>query len=130
MKPLRRGDRNQYLHRTSHAYRAAIRRKLDAFHVHVQLGCIAQPHRRGVALLPKLAPHHEPGASAFRTGGRKTHCVLASQDFSHLRKSTQPSRKSSTYTNKPIFTLIQDKWLREKRSELSTIQHLFLPVEN
>jgi len=22
-------------------------------------------------------------------------------------------RKSSTYTNKPIFTLIQDKWLRE-----------------
>jgi hypothetical protein len=89
-----------------------------------------QPHRRGVALLPKLAPHHEPGASAFRTGGRKTHCVLASQDFSHLRKSTQPSRKSSTYTNKPIFTLIQDKWLREKRSELSTVQHLFLPVEN
>ena len=42
MKPLRRGDGNQYLHRTSDPYRAAIRRKLGAFHVHVQLGCIAQ----------------------------------------------------------------------------------------
>ena len=42
MKPLRRGDGDQYLHRTSDAYRAAIRRKMAAFHVHVQLGCIAQ----------------------------------------------------------------------------------------
>jgi len=30
------------LHRTSDAYRAAIRHKLAAFHIHVQLGCIAQ----------------------------------------------------------------------------------------
>ena len=52
MKPLRRGDGNQYLHRTSHAYRAAIRRKLAAFHVHVQLGCIAQ------GLLQHLAINH------------------------------------------------------------------------
>jgi hypothetical protein len=52
MKPLRRGDGNQYLHRTSHAYRAEIRRKLDAFHVHVQLGCIAQ------GLLQHLAINH------------------------------------------------------------------------
>ena len=42
MKPLRRGDGDQYLHHTSDAYRAAIRRKLRAYHVHVQLGCIAQ----------------------------------------------------------------------------------------
>jgi hypothetical protein len=42
MKPLRRGDSDQYLHRTSDSYRAAIRRKLRAYHVHVQLGCIAQ----------------------------------------------------------------------------------------
>ena len=42
MKPLKRGDGNQHLHRTSDAYRAAIRRKMAAFHVHVQLGCIAQ----------------------------------------------------------------------------------------
>jgi hypothetical protein len=42
MKPLKRGDGDQYLHRTSDAYRTAIRRKMAAFHAHVQLGCIAQ----------------------------------------------------------------------------------------
>ena len=52
MKPLRRGDGNQYLHRTSDAYRAAIRRKMAAFHLHVQLGCIAQ------GLLQHLAINH------------------------------------------------------------------------
>ena len=52
MKPLRRGDGNQYLHRTSDAYRAATRRKMAAFHNHVQLGCIAQ------GLLQHLAINH------------------------------------------------------------------------
>jgi hypothetical protein len=52
MKPLRRGDGNQYLHRTSDAYRAASRRKIAAFHKHVQLGCIAQ------GLLQHLAINH------------------------------------------------------------------------
>lgn len=42
MKPLRRGDGDQYLHRTSEQYRTAVRRKLRAYHVHLQLGCIAQ----------------------------------------------------------------------------------------
>jgi hypothetical protein len=52
MKPLRRGDGDQHLHRTSDAYRAAIRRKLGAFHIHVQLGCIAQ------GLLQHLSINH------------------------------------------------------------------------
>jgi len=42
MKPVRRGSGDQYLHMTSDTYRQAIRRKLRAYHVHVQLGCIAQ----------------------------------------------------------------------------------------
>jgi hypothetical protein len=42
IKPLKRGDGDQYLHRTSDAYRAAFRRKMTVFHAHVQLGCIAQ----------------------------------------------------------------------------------------
>ena len=42
MKPVRRGGGDQYLHRTSDTYRTAIRRKLRAYHVHIQLGCIAQ----------------------------------------------------------------------------------------
>jgi hypothetical protein len=42
MKPVRRGGGDQYLHRTSDTYRTAIRRKLRAYHVHIQLGCIVQ----------------------------------------------------------------------------------------
>jgi len=34
MKPLRRGAGDQYLHRTSDEYRAAIRRKMRAYHVY------------------------------------------------------------------------------------------------
>jgi hypothetical protein len=52
MKPLRRGGGDQFLHRTSDAYRAGVRRKLRAYHVHVQLGCIAQ------GLLQHLAINH------------------------------------------------------------------------
>lgn len=42
MKPLRRGYGDQYLHRATDEYRAAISRKLRAYHVYIQLGCIAQ----------------------------------------------------------------------------------------
>ena len=52
MKPIRRGDGDQYLHRTSDEYRAGVRRKLQAYHVHVQLGAIAQ------GLLQHLAINH------------------------------------------------------------------------
>jgi hypothetical protein len=52
MKPLRRGGGDQYLHRTSDEYRVAIRTKLRAYHLYVQLGCIAQ------GLLQHLAINH------------------------------------------------------------------------
>ncbi|GAC1335198.1 MAG: hypothetical protein NVSMB28_32500 [Collimonas sp.] len=52
MKPVRRGNGDQYLHWTSDAYRDGVRRKLRAYHVHVQLGCIAQ------GLLLHLAINH------------------------------------------------------------------------
>ena len=52
MKPVRRGSGDQHLHLTSDTYRQAIRRKLRAYHVHVQLGCIAQ------GLLQHLSINH------------------------------------------------------------------------
>ena len=52
MKPRRRGQGDQYLHRESQSYRDAVRRKINAFHLHVQLGCIAQ------GLLKHLALNH------------------------------------------------------------------------
>ena len=42
MKPRRRGQGDQYLHRESQTYRDAVRRKMNVFHLHVQLGCVAQ----------------------------------------------------------------------------------------
>lgn len=85
MKPLRRGDGDQHLHRTNDAYRAAIRRKLAAYHVHIQLGCIAQGLLQHLALNhtaevwrsfrswlrtmnPSLPPSELVVANALRTG--------------------------------------------------------------
>jgi len=42
MTPLRRVSGNQYLHHKSDAYRDAVRRKIAAYHRHIQLGLIAQ----------------------------------------------------------------------------------------
>ena len=42
MVRIRRCSGEQYLHRKSKAYRAQVLKKLNAYHVYVQLGCIAQ----------------------------------------------------------------------------------------
>lgn len=42
MKPLRRKEGKQYLHKKSEGYRKAVKRKMEAYHRFVQLGCIAQ----------------------------------------------------------------------------------------
>jgi len=42
MKPLKRRNGNQYLHRETAAYRMAVKRKLHAYHAFVQAGIIAQ----------------------------------------------------------------------------------------
>jgi len=58
-RPVRRGTGDQYLHRTSDIYRQAVRRKLRAYHVHIQLGCIAQ------GLLQHLALNHTAAAAVW-----------------------------------------------------------------
>lgn len=42
MKPLRRRNGNQHLHRESLEYREAVKRKVHAYHVFIQAGIIAQ----------------------------------------------------------------------------------------
>ena len=42
MDPIRRRSGNQYLHMKSDTYRRLVRRKMNAYHLYVQLGCIAQ----------------------------------------------------------------------------------------
>ena len=52
MDKLARGSRTQYLHRESDDYRAAVRRKLAAYHRHIPVGLISQ------AILQYLAVNH------------------------------------------------------------------------
>jgi hypothetical protein len=42
MTPTKKFSGDQYLHRKSSGYRNAIRRKIDAYHRHIQIGIIAQ----------------------------------------------------------------------------------------
>jgi hypothetical protein len=42
MKPIKRRDGDQYLHRESEEYRKRIKVKMDAYHRHIQIGLIAQ----------------------------------------------------------------------------------------
>jgi len=42
MTPINRVSGNQHLHRKSQSYRDAVRRKIGAYHCHIQLGIIAQ----------------------------------------------------------------------------------------
>jgi hypothetical protein len=51
MKPRPRRSGDQYLHKESEAYRNAVRRKLRAYHCHIQLGVIAQGLLQAVAIL-------------------------------------------------------------------------------
>jgi len=42
MKPLRRRNGNQYLHRESLDYRNAVKRKMNAYHLFIQAGIVSQ----------------------------------------------------------------------------------------
>ncbi len=72
MTPLRRFQGDQFLHHQSEAYRAAVRRKLAAYHRHIQIGLVAQ------GLLQCLAASHP--AAVWRQFGswlrtvRSPHC--------------------------------------------------------
>ena len=83
MTPLRRVSGNQYLHHKSEAYRNAVRRKIAAYHRHIQLGLIAQGLMQILAakapkqvwrsfgswirtIRPRLAPSEQVVAIALR----------------------------------------------------------------
>lgn len=66
VEPLRRNSGNQYLHRATAECRKTVKRKLAAYHCHIQLGLIAQGLLQCLSLsLPKLVWHSF--GSWFRT---------------------------------------------------------------
>jgi len=55
MKPLRRNNGNQYLHRATPEYRDAVKRKVHAYHVFIQAGVVCQGLLQYLAVAyPKL----------------------------------------------------------------------------
>lgn len=62
MTPRPRRSGNQYLHRQSDDYRTRVRRKLAAYHCHIQLGVIAQGLLQIVAVLDAPAVWREFGS--------------------------------------------------------------------
>jgi len=108
MKPLRHGSGEQFLHRTTQAYRDAVRRKLHDYEVYVQLGCIAQ------GLLQHLAINHR--AEVWRGFGswlRTMHVDMAPSELvvaSALRSSLPAFFAVPALA--PDLTKIRDKYRR------------------
>ncbi len=115
MKPLRRSTGDQYLHRASAAYRQAVRRKLRAYHAHVQLGCIAQ------GLLQHLSINHYAAVwRGFRSWLRTMNPAMPPSELivaSALRSSIAPFFLRSTLP--PELAKI----IRAYRRDSSSPQH-------
>jgi hypothetical protein len=79
MKPRPRKSGDQHLHRESDAYRAAVRRKLRAYHCHIQLGIIAQGLLQTLAVLQPQAVWRAFGSwlRTVRTGVPPSERVVA-----------------------------------------------------
>jgi hypothetical protein len=101
MTPLRRVSGNQHLHRKSGDYRNAVRRKIAAYHRHIQLGLIAQGLLQILSatqpkmvwrsfgswirtVRPGLAPSEQVVAIALRN-------IIPSRNFSQLPPKPQSS---------------------------------------
>jgi hypothetical protein len=109
MKPQHRGGGNQYLHRTSDPYRQAVRRKQRAYHLHVQLGCVAQ------GLLQHLALNHTAAVwQGFRSWLRTMNPAMPPSELivaSALRSSIRSF--FSVCTQFPELKKIAARYLRE-----------------
>ncbi len=109
MECLSRSSGTQYLHRTSEHYRNAVRRKITAYHLHIQLGLIAQgllqylaiKHSREVrasfgswlrTIRPGLCPSELVSAAALRNALPEylADCANASQLQKFLRSRIDP----------------------------------------
>lgn len=106
MKKLPRRSGDQHLHRATDAYRAAIRRKLAAYHRHIQIGLIAQG-----ALQYLAVKHSKLVWSGFGSWLRTIRPGIAPSEFvvaAALRNSLPDFLADSTSS-----TLLK-KFIREK----------------
>jgi hypothetical protein len=111
MKPIRRFPKDPYLHRATPDYRDRVRRKLDAYHRHIQCGLIVQGLLQYLALAypeqvwhhfgswirtirPDIAPSEQVTAMALRNSLPLFLTVLAPANIlaKFIRKRSHPQR--------------------------------------
>jgi hypothetical protein len=105
MEPIRRRSGNQHLHMRSNKYRKDVRRKMDAYHSYVALGCIAQ------GLLQHLAfNYHATVWSCFRSWLRtmKTHAVPSEQVVAVALRSSLPEFLLTRHNESQLTKFILD----------------------
>ena len=111
MDKIARGSRTQYLHRKSDRYRAAVRRKLAAYHRHIQVGLISQgmlvPRRENLrwvwasfgSWLRTVRPGIPPSESS-----PPRRCATRSRNFSQTQIPARYSIISSATASTPHAT--------------------------
>lgn len=79
MTPIPRGSKNQHLHKETPEYREAIARKMDAYHLHLQTGVIAQGILQYIAAVaPALVwKHFRSWIRTVRPGVRPSEAITA-----------------------------------------------------
>jgi DDE superfamily endonuclease len=106
MRPLSRRSGNQHLHRHSHHYRCQVRRKLEAYHRYVQLGCIAQ----GLLQYLALSFRAEVWCS-FRSWLRTMNCARPPSEavVAHALRNTLPEFLSDTSEGSDLKKFLLDR---------------------
>ena len=113
MIPRPRRSGNQHLHHTDDNYRRLVRRKLDAYHRFVQLGCIAQGLLQYLALY-----HHTQVWTHFRSWLRT------------MKPDLPPSEAvvaQALRNTWPEFLLTTDNWCNLKKFILDNIDYQRYP---
>ena len=80
LKPLRRGNGDQYLHRESGKYREGVKRKMHAYHVFIQAGTISQGLLQYLAAVAPMQVWNSFGSwlRTIRPGVAPSELVVAS----------------------------------------------------
>jgi hypothetical protein len=125
MKPLRRRNGNQYMHRESLDYRNAVKRKLRAYHVFIQAGLIAQgllqispqPSRSSSAIPSALGFVPFDPASRPPNWSLQLRCASACRNFSWITQNALSSRNSSS-TAKTKIKSSYSAWPHDPNSGL------------
>ena len=118
MTPRRRGSGDQYLHHTDDDYRRLVRRKIDAYHRCVQLGCIAQ------GLLQHLAANRRKEVWRHFQGWMRTMNPSAPPSeavVAETLRGTLPNYLATTPDADALKKFIVSKTDRKRRGALQSL---------